>query len=130
MSAIESVLDDLRHLLLRYLPGLTVLAVVMILLRGLTGSVEAIKLQLVTLATSFLGGGDGMAGVLVHTMPLAIAAAIATFAIANRMITFESSWSIVGLAGIVIAAGGVIILERQKTFAACEAAGLFLWVQE
>lgn len=102
MSAIESVLDDLRRILLRYLPGLTVLAVVMILLRGLTGSVEAIKLQTATLSTSFLGAGDGMIAVLVHTLPLTIAAAIATFAIASRMITFESSLSIVGLAGIVM----------------------------
>jgi hypothetical protein len=105
------VLDDIRRALLRVLTGLIVLAVVMILLRGLSGSVEAIKLQIVTLARSFLNEGDGMAGVLVHTLPLAIAAAVATFAIASLMITFESHLSILGLAGIVLigaSVGGIL----------------------
>ncbi|MEM1100529.1 MAG: UDP-2,3-diacylglucosamine diphosphatase LpxI [Pseudomonadota bacterium] len=34
-----------------------------------------------------------------------------------------------GLAGIVIAAGGVLLLEREATIAEAEAAGLFLWVR-
>ncbi|MEM0949467.1 MAG: UDP-2,3-diacylglucosamine diphosphatase LpxI [Pseudomonadota bacterium] len=34
-----------------------------------------------------------------------------------------------GLSGIAIPAGGVMILDRDRTIASCEAAGLFLWVQ-
>lgn len=35
-----------------------------------------------------------------------------------------------GLAGIVIEAGGVMVLDRPGTVAAADAAGLFLWVRE
>ncbi len=35
-----------------------------------------------------------------------------------------------GLAGIVIEAGGVMIVDRAKTLARCDALGLFLWVRE
>lgn len=35
-----------------------------------------------------------------------------------------------GLAGIVIEAGGVIVLDQAAVIAACDAAGLFLWVRE
>ncbi|RBI85092.1 LpxI family protein [Rhodosalinus halophilus] len=34
-----------------------------------------------------------------------------------------------GLAGIVVSAGGVIVLDRAATVAACDRAGLFLWVR-
>lgn len=35
-----------------------------------------------------------------------------------------------GLSGLVIEAGGVIVLERDAVIAACDAAGLFLWARE
>ena len=35
-----------------------------------------------------------------------------------------------GLAGLVIEAGGVIVLAREAVIAACDAAGLFLWARE
>ena len=35
-----------------------------------------------------------------------------------------------GLSGIVIAAGGVMVLDRARVVAACDRAGLFLWVRE
>ncbi len=35
-----------------------------------------------------------------------------------------------GLRGIVIEAGGVMVLERKATLLACDTAGLFLWVRE
>lgn len=35
-----------------------------------------------------------------------------------------------GLAGIVVEAGGVMVLHRTRTVAALDAAGLFLWVRE
>ncbi|MFP7571631.1 LpxI family protein [Marivita sp. S2033] len=35
-----------------------------------------------------------------------------------------------GLDGIVIASGGVLLLERAKTVARCDALGLFLWVRD
>jgi DUF1009 family protein len=34
-----------------------------------------------------------------------------------------------GLEGIVIEAGGVMVLDRAATVAAADAAGLFLWVR-
>jgi DUF1009 family protein len=34
-----------------------------------------------------------------------------------------------GLAGIVVAAGGVMVLDLPATVAACDRAGLFLWVR-
>ena len=36
----------------------------------------------------------------------------------------------VGLDGIVIAAGGVMVLEREAVVSICDDAGLFLWVRE
>lgn len=38
--------------------------------------------------------------------------------------------SAAGLSGIVIEAGGVMILDRARTVARCDALGLFLWVRE
>ena len=38
--------------------------------------------------------------------------------------------SAAGLSGIVIEAGGVMILDRAKTVARCDQLGLFLWVRE
>lgn len=35
-----------------------------------------------------------------------------------------------GLAGIVIEAGGVLVLERDEVIGACDDAGLFLWLRE
>jgi DUF1009 family protein len=35
-----------------------------------------------------------------------------------------------GLAGVVVQAGGVLILGRDETVAAADAAGLFLWGRE
>jgi DUF1009 family protein len=35
-----------------------------------------------------------------------------------------------GLAGIVVEAGGVLMLERPATLAAADAAGLFIWGRE
>ena len=72
MSTLDLIVDELRASLLRILPAATVLLSVMVLLRGISGSIHAIKLQLVTLATSFLGAEEGMVGVLLHTLPLAI----------------------------------------------------------
>jgi len=35
-----------------------------------------------------------------------------------------------GLAGVAVEAGGVLLLDRERTVAAADAAGLFLWVRE
>ena len=113
MSGLKFIIDELRNPLQRFLPGATVVLIVMLLLRGFSGSVQAIKLQMVTLATSFLGGDDGMVGVLLHTLPLALAASVATFAIARRMIRFESPLSILALALIVILGASIGGFLRQ-----------------
>ncbi len=57
------------------LPGLVVLSTVLVLLRGPSGTVDAIQLQLTTFVASFLGAGDGLGAVVLHTLPLAVAAA-------------------------------------------------------
>ena len=113
MFSLKLIIDDLRNPLKQFLPGATVVLIVMFLLRGVSGSVQAIKLQIVTLATSFLGGDDGMIGVLLHTIPLALAASVATFAIARRMIRFESPLSILALALIVILGASIGGFLRQ-----------------
>ena len=38
--------------------------------------------------------------------------------------------SAAGLSGIVIEAGGVMVLDRARTVARCDQLGLFLWVRE
>ena len=35
-----------------------------------------------------------------------------------------------GLTGIILEAGGVMVLHLDRVVAACEARGLFLWVRE
>lgn len=107
MNAIKILLADAGRLLVRMLPGLTVLLVVMLLLRGFSGTLEASKLQTLTLLTSFLGAGEGLGGVIIHTLPLAIAAAVVTFAITARMITFESPMPFVAVALIILAGTSV-----------------------
>lgn len=92
---------------MEHLPGLTVLVVVLVLLRGITGTRDAIGHQIETLVSSFLGTGDGLGEVLLHTLPLAIAAAVATFAISRRMLTFESFGSVFVLACIIIVGASV-----------------------
>ncbi len=34
-----------------------------------------------------------------------------------------------GLSGIVLEAGGVLVLEREKVISACDRLGLFLWLR-
>lgn len=95
----------------RALPSVTVLVIVLLLLRGVTGTCAALWLQVTTLAQSFLGGGDTLAAVLLHTLPLAIAAAAASFLIFGGWIKFEGVGSFLVLAILVIAGatvGGVL----------------------
>ena len=66
--------DRFRKFLKEFVPGLIVLVVVLVLLRGVGGTIDALRLQLVTLANSFLGTGDGLVPVLLQTLPLALAA--------------------------------------------------------
>ena len=105
-------IDRFRKFLREFVPGLTVLVVVLILLRGVGGTVDAMRLQLITLANSFLGTGDGLAPVLLLTLPLALSAGVCTFLIARSVLTFESFGSVVGMAVIILAGastGGVLI---------------------
>ena len=52
-----------------HLPGVLVLALVLILLRGPSGTIEALRVQLATFVGSFLGTGDGLGAVVLHTLP-------------------------------------------------------------
>jgi len=103
----KPTLSDEVAVLRAAIPGGLVFVVVMLLLRGYGGTVEALRQQVLLFAHSFLGGEDGMLPLLFHTLPLAIAAAIATFGISAGWIRFESVWSIVALGVIVI--GGATI---------------------
>lgn len=104
--------DRFRKFLKEFVPGLIVLVVVLVLLRGVGGTIDALRLQLVTLANSFLGTGDGLVPVLLQTLPLALAAGCCMFLIARRILTFESFGSVVGMAVIILtgaSTGGVLI---------------------
>lgn len=88
-------------------PGFAVLLVVLLLLKGLWGTVDALWLQAATLATSFLGGPDAVVGVLWHTLPLALSAAVVTFLVAGQWLTLDGFGSLVVVALIVL--GGAAI---------------------
>jgi hypothetical protein len=89
------------------MPSIVVLVGVLMLLRGFDGTLEALRLQVTTLAHSFLGGGDAFIRVLLHTLPLAIAAAGGTFLISAGWIKFEGVGFFVTLAVLVLAGAAV-----------------------
>ena len=60
-----------------------------------------------------LGAGDGLTGVLLHTLPLAIAAALATFAITSGSLKLESLTSVIVLACIILLGTSVGGFLRQ-----------------
>lgn len=91
----------------KILPGLTVLVIVFLLMRGVNGTIEALKLQIATLTTSLMGTGDGLSGVILQTLPLAIASGVVLFAIRAEWLTFESPWSFVGIAAIILCGASV-----------------------
>jgi hypothetical protein len=115
MNSIRHRLQSWLEGLVKRLPGLIVLAVVLMLLRGPFGTIEAIRLQLTTLIGSFLGPGDGLGAVVLHTLPLAVAAAVATFLMARRILTFQSFASVVGLSLIIITGAAIGGLARGLT---------------
>lgn len=97
-----SLREELR-VLRRAVPGALVLVVVLLLLRGYDGTIYVLSRQVSMLAESFLGGPDVVVPVLLHTLPLALAAGVATFAVSAGWIRFESVWSVIVLSGIILA---------------------------
>jgi len=103
------------------IPGGLVFVAIMLLLRGYDGTVDALRQQVLLFAHSFLGGEDSLMPLLLHTLPLAIATAIAAFAISAGWIRFDSVWSLVALGVIVIGGttiGGVLhghVLQSAET---------------
>ncbi len=94
------------------IPHLLVMLTVMVLLVGVEGTFKAIQSQAMTLIKSFFGGEDVLMQVLLHTLPLAIAVAIATFSFAQGWLKLENVSSFVFLAGMVIAGawiGGIMM---------------------
>lgn len=102
MVLLKTLFGDLRDLLAKYWLAATVLLVVMLLLRGVQGTAEAIQMQAGVLVTCVFGHGDDVAGVIVHTLPLALAAAFVTFAVASGKLEFDSMWSVILLACMVL----------------------------
>ena len=88
-------------------PSIAVMVAILLLLRGVQETSVALRLQLATFARSFFGGSDELLLVALHTLPLALSAGIAVFAIARKWITFESLWSVVAIASIVWAGASV-----------------------
>ncbi|MEN1680402.1 MAG: hypothetical protein AAGJ46_12485 [Planctomycetota bacterium] len=99
MDALKS---DRRWKTPGWAPGFAVLLVVLLLLKGFWGTVDALWLQAATLATSFFGGPDAVVGVLWHTLPLALSAAVVTFLVAGEWLTLDSFGSLVVVALIVL----------------------------
>ncbi len=108
-------------------PGLTVLVLILILLKGFYGALDVLHHQAQALVVSFIGVEDGLGELIIQTIPLVLAAAFCTFAIARRMLPFDSFASVVAIALIVIAgttAGGFLnqILNNSKTIHAIDSA--------
>lgn len=101
MDKKPTLMEELR-VLQQAVPGALIFVVVLLLLRGYHGTVYALERQGSMLLESFLGGPDALVPLLLHTLPLAIAAAVAAFSIAAGWIRFESIWSIVSLGVIVV----------------------------
>ncbi|MEM7474009.1 MAG: hypothetical protein AAF483_03395, partial [Planctomycetota bacterium] len=101
----------------KYAKSLSVLVVVLLLLRGPIGTWDALVLQVQTLLGSFLGTGDGLSLVVLHTLPLAGSVAIVTILVAREVLTFESFGSVVGLSIIVAGKDHFVratVLARMK----------------
>lgn len=93
----------------RYLPGLAVLLTVLLLMHGFQGTMTAL-LQLTTnFLASLVGGGDLaiVTSVLWRTLPLALSAAIITFAIRSEWLHLTHGWSYLWMLGIV-SAGAIV----------------------
>jgi len=124
-----TLIDELR-VLRQAIPSALVFVAVLFLLRGYDGTVYALGRQVSMLAETFLGGSEVLVPVLLHTLPLALAAGVASFAIAARWIRFEGMWSIIVLGGIVMAGttvGGLLrglvpepAIEETTTVTAAE----------
>ncbi len=119
MNDKPTLMDELR-VLRQAVPGALVFVTVLLLLRGYDGTVSVLARQASMLAESFLGGPDVLLPLLLHTLPLALAAAIAAFAISAGWIRFESIWSVVFLSGIILAGttiGGLLrtLVPKDQT---------------
>jgi hypothetical protein len=106
MSGQPTISDEIAVIRAAVPSGLVFIAV-MLLLRGYDGTVDALRQQVLLFAHSFCGGEDGMMPLLLHTLPLAIAAAVSAFGMAAGWIRFESVWSMVVLGVIVIGGAAV-----------------------
>ncbi|MCA9175044.1 MAG: hypothetical protein KDB14_11230 [Planctomycetales bacterium] len=95
--------SDLLQPIRKALPGVSVLLGVLVLLRGVGGTIVALRLQAATFVESFFGDSSALTIVMLHTLPLAIAAGMATFCVARGWLRFESSGSFVALALMIVA---------------------------
>ncbi|MGI9457719.1 MAG: hypothetical protein ACR2NU_14230 [Aeoliella sp.] len=104
MSALDTLYEH-AHRRLRVLPGLIVLAVVLVLLHDVSGAIESLRELIADFLTAIVGGGDhaAVANVLWRTLPLSLAAGGVTFVVANRWIRPGSSHSYVWVSLIVLA---------------------------
>ena len=109
MIVLKILASEAGTLFKRVWPALLVMLVVMLLLRGVSGTFEAIQIQLAAAFTCVFGHADGddVAGVIAHTLPLAFSAALVTFVLARRWLTVDSWMSVVILSGIIL--GGTSI---------------------
>src|SRR5690606_26205240 len=79
----------------RYLPGLAVLLTVLLLMHGFHGTITALVMIAGHFLASLVGGGDMaiVGSVLWRTLPLALSAAVITFAIRSEWLHLTHGWS-------------------------------------
>lgn len=87
--------------------GLWVVVALQFLLHGPRQAVVALWNQAVSLLAAFLGGEGVVLAVLGQTAPLAVATAVIVFACRQQWITFESTWSLLVCAGILISGASI-----------------------
>ncbi len=93
----------------RFLPGIAVLLTVLLLMHGFHGTVTALVMVAGHFLASLVGGGDMaiVGSVLWRTLPLALSAAVITFAIRSEWLHLTHGWSYLWMLAIV--AGGAIV---------------------
>ncbi|TWT77358.1 hypothetical protein Pla123a_20190 [Posidoniimonas polymericola] len=83
-------------------PGGWVVLALLMLLHGPRGACWAVLEQAWSLIATLLGGDQVVLAVLSQTAPLTLATALIVFLYCSEWITFESMWSVLASAGILI----------------------------
>ncbi|TWT31131.1 hypothetical protein KOR34_45060 [Posidoniimonas corsicana] len=102
MRVLDTEPDRKVPLWRRLPPVVWVVLALLLLLHGPRGAFWAVLHQAWGMVATLLGGDEVVIGVLGQTAPLALATAVVTFLYCREWITFESMWSLMATAGILI----------------------------